>query len=383
MTFDCAFVQCATQTSHLTTTIRGLDGKVLRVYNFDFGQPWEWVRDYVYRDGQLLASVEPDGGGEATSHFHLDHLGSPRQITDGGAVETSIHTYYPFGGEATDPAQDEVGLKFTGHERDMNGSLDAGMLDYMHARYCSPKLARFLSPDRVPVPREALGLPNRWNRYSYGASNPIKYVDPSGNYVVLYFSQPGEEAELLGLFKEILRNAGASVEASQLALANVGDEVRLAMETDFSGSTNAVAGLLGSAIKTSKRLSFRLDLEGLEDHGGGLTDSTSLREIKISLNPNVVKRLRVPGTAVSGPASGFSMSPAIDDNLLVPVSFEAAVVHEFGHAFGIFGKGSIPNVGGNTTPWALKYENHYRRLSGERFIRSLQGEDGVLLNSRQ
>ncbi|MCP4225313.1 MAG: hypothetical protein GY773_18400 [Actinomycetia bacterium] len=45
MTFDCALVECETQTSHLTTTIRGLGGKVLRVYNLDFGQPWDWVRD--------------------------------------------------------------------------------------------------------------------------------------------------------------------------------------------------------------------------------------------------------------------------------------------------------------------------------------------------
>jgi hypothetical protein len=104
MTFDCALVECDTQTSHLTTTIRGIDGKVLRVYNLDFGEPWNWVRDYVYRGGQLLAAVEAeDTLGEVTRHFHLDHLGSPRQITDEGAVEVAFHTFYPFGGEATDP----------------------------------------------------------------------------------------------------------------------------------------------------------------------------------------------------------------------------------------------------------------------------------------
>jgi uncharacterized protein RhaS with RHS repeats len=104
MTFDCAFVDgdCAVP-AQLTTTIRGLDGKVLHVYNQPFGGAWNWERDYVYRDGQLLASVEPDTeGGEDTVHFHLDHLGSPRQITDEAGAQAAFHTYYPFGGEATE-----------------------------------------------------------------------------------------------------------------------------------------------------------------------------------------------------------------------------------------------------------------------------------------
>jgi hypothetical protein len=43
MTFDCAFVDgdCATE-PQLTTTIRGLDGKVLRIYNQPFGGAWNW-----------------------------------------------------------------------------------------------------------------------------------------------------------------------------------------------------------------------------------------------------------------------------------------------------------------------------------------------------
>ena len=105
-------------------------------------------------------------------------LGTPRQITDGDMVEVAFHSYYPYGAEATDPLQDEVRLKFTGHERDENGSADAGVLDYMHARFCSPHIGRFLTvdPEKSMLP----GRPQTWGRYAYARNNPITRLDPDG-----------------------------------------------------------------------------------------------------------------------------------------------------------------------------------------------------------
>ena len=51
------------------------------------------------------------------------------------------------------------------------------MLDYMHARYCSPGMGRFFSAD--PVLGDS-GLPQSWNRYAYVRNNPMRYVDPHG-----------------------------------------------------------------------------------------------------------------------------------------------------------------------------------------------------------
>src|ERR1700741_1161986 len=56
--------------------IRDLNGKVLRDYYVP-GTTWTLSRDYIYRDGHLLASVTPDD----TLYFSLDHLGTPRVIT--------------------------------------------------------------------------------------------------------------------------------------------------------------------------------------------------------------------------------------------------------------------------------------------------------------
>ncbi|NJM54873.1 MAG: hypothetical protein HC841_02130 [Verrucomicrobiae bacterium] len=183
-TYDCFPGVCDSPGWELRTTVRGLGGEPLREYSTRGTNGWQWVRDYVYRNGGMLAAAEPDGnGGENVYHFHPDHLGTPRQITNGSGVQVALHSYYPFGQEATDPAQTAFTKKFTGHERDANGTGTAGDLDYMHARYCSPTLGRFLSFDPIGGNPRA---PQSWNRYAYALNSPMNYTDPEGLFAQLF-----------------------------------------------------------------------------------------------------------------------------------------------------------------------------------------------------
>ena len=50
-------------------------------------------------------------------------------------------------------------------------------LDYMHARYYSPRIARFLTLDAILGTPED---PQTWNRYTYARDNPITSFDPDG-----------------------------------------------------------------------------------------------------------------------------------------------------------------------------------------------------------
>ena len=158
-----------------TWSVRGLGSEVLRQYtrrdDGEGGDAWTWTKDYVHRSGQLLASVSPSG----TEHVHLDHLGTTRLITNAAGAEVSRHTYFPFGEEVTAPGGEQ--MKFTGHERDANGPGTADDLDYMHARYYSPGLCRFLSADPV---NGHPGDPQRWNLYAYVQNRPMVLVDPTG-----------------------------------------------------------------------------------------------------------------------------------------------------------------------------------------------------------
>jgi RHS repeat-associated protein len=123
-------------------------------------------------------------------HYHLDHLGSVRLITNQNGIKVSAQDYWPFGQEQTPTNQESATfafnrvdpMKFTGHERDYHGAYNvdnADYLDYMHARVYNPAVGRFLSSDPL-VERDAMSAPHLWNRYSYVGSNPTSFNDPTG-----------------------------------------------------------------------------------------------------------------------------------------------------------------------------------------------------------
>jgi len=172
-------------------TIRGSDGKVLREFTSVDGAAgpgtsgWQWSKDHVWRNSLLLASRQPDGTNTTTYHYHLDHLGTPRRVTDQNDRIVGVHDYFAFGPEQSGGTAEPsaTALKYTGHERDSWTSGSSDTLDYMHARYYSPWLGRFFSVDRHPATPTR---PQSWNRYVYASNNPIAFLDPDGN-AELYF----------------------------------------------------------------------------------------------------------------------------------------------------------------------------------------------------
>jgi RHS repeat-associated protein len=63
-----------------------------------------------------------------------------------------------------------------------------GPRPYFGARYYGSKIGRFTTTDPFVDQRTALVDPQRWNRYSYGRNNPLRYVDPDGRDIVDYFT---------------------------------------------------------------------------------------------------------------------------------------------------------------------------------------------------
>ncbi len=168
-------------------TVRGTDGKVLREFTSNDGpagpgtNAWRWTADHVWRNGLLLASRQPEGGSTTTYHYHLDHLGTPRRVTDQNDRIVGVHDYLAFGPELSGATAEPsaTALKYTGHERDSSSTGSMETLDYMHARFYSASLGRFLSTDPGPANSH---LPQTFNRYAYVLNSPLDYLDPDGMY---------------------------------------------------------------------------------------------------------------------------------------------------------------------------------------------------------
>jgi hypothetical protein len=123
--------------------VRDEGAKVLREFtSMETSNPFgltghTWTKDYVWRDGLLLASIAiPAGLSTPTTYdYHLDHFGTPTMITTDNGMVVSNHTYYPFGSEMSQPQENPAeAMKFTGHERDIAAG-DNHSVDYMHARF--------------------------------------------------------------------------------------------------------------------------------------------------------------------------------------------------------------------------------------------------------
>ena len=153
-------------------TLRDPENRVLRRFTRSSGT-WTWDEDYIYGAGRLIAAEV--SGPARVLHFHLDHLGSPRLITGNGGAQVAQHDYYPFGGEVPGSTNDGERLKFTGHERDLPGTLD-----YMHARYYDGMMGRFLSVDPALPLKATMKSPQAWNRYAYVRNDPARKIDPDG-----------------------------------------------------------------------------------------------------------------------------------------------------------------------------------------------------------
>ena len=110
--------------------------------------------------------------GNNVTYLHGDHLGST-SVTSGANISTQ--TYYAYGAVRTASGTLPTDYTFTGQKIDAS----AGLM-YYNARYYDAALGRFIQPDRI-LPN--LYDPQQLNRYTYTRNNPLRYTDPSGQFV--------------------------------------------------------------------------------------------------------------------------------------------------------------------------------------------------------
>ncbi|MFT4223136.1 RHS repeat domain-containing protein [Dysgonomonas sp.] len=125
-------------------------------------------------DGLAAVYVKQPGQTDKIYYTHTDHLGSIIKITDGNG-STIFNTTYDAWGNRSVSTSFVFHRGYTGHEH----LKEFGLID-MNGRIYDPVLGRFLSPD--PYVQSPLFSQN-YNRYSYCLNNPLKYTDPSGEFL--------------------------------------------------------------------------------------------------------------------------------------------------------------------------------------------------------
>lgn len=153
---------------------------------------------YISGDDGLSAILIRNHGSDTLYYCYTDQLGSLTALTDmyGNVVER--FAYDPWGKRRNPEnwAQSDsrpghiVTRGYTMHEH-----VDAFNIINMNGRVYDPLTAQFFSPDPF------VQAPDNWmnyNRYGYCLNNPLKYTDPSGNFIfsILCVVIPGGQALL-------------------------------------------------------------------------------------------------------------------------------------------------------------------------------------------
>jgi RHS repeat-associated protein len=136
--------------------------------------------EYVYFGGKRIARINSGN----VFYYVEDHLGTSREIVQAGQSAACYDAdFYPYGGEITYTDTCDSTYKFTGKERDPLA--ENGSLDNFGARFNSSGFGRFMSPDPMGIMKQKLVDPQQWNKYAYVRNNPLRFVDPTGMYIVV------------------------------------------------------------------------------------------------------------------------------------------------------------------------------------------------------
>lgn len=238
-----------------------------------------------------LALAAP--GDETTYYFLNNHLGSVDVVLDEEGNVVERRDYLPYGQEryvheelsAPDTAQG-----FTGKELD-----DETGLNYYGARYYDSATGRFISPDPLLLrmdqiaeeeKNEFLSDPQNLNAYTYAKNNPVKYVDPDGEFAFL-------AALVMAVFVSVVygtQNVAAPDINSQpvytKSSAEIGSEIvrgTFAMAASLS-APKAIQKITQFGFKTIGQLQKYRKLVD-----GGMDSKTAANKVLNETQPRVVK----------------------------------------------------------------------------------------------
>jgi len=168
--YDAEGRRSRTVTGNTEDTVYDLGGRPAAVFGMVNGAP-QWWWSEVYLGGRHLAIYE----GSTTNFSHPDGLGTGRAWSTLSGAWLANCSSLPFGEALNCNPGDPSPSHFTGKVHDNETDFS-----YFGARYYSPQMGRFLTPDTVSGD---IYNPQSLNLYAYAWNNPVTFTDPTGHYV--------------------------------------------------------------------------------------------------------------------------------------------------------------------------------------------------------
>lgn len=294
------------------TTVNIFDSLVLK--NAGIDSNGDYVHDatttqvYLNAAGSTFGHAFVDPGyntanalpSAANSGIHVfmalgDPLGSTSFVIDHDTSElVEAVTYLPYGGVESDyrPVRwnyTREDIRYTGHWDDA----EVGLV-YMNARYYSPNLGRFISPDPLTIH----GVAGDLNPYEYAMGSPFRYTDPSGLKIDDYFG-PSKDAG------RVAAGAAANLEGGTPATSGADMTAALAGQTAGQAAYDAAneANAMGGGTPSLMSGSFGEEPSaGPMPFGGG---GAPLGFPPIARGPNAAPQQKTARTVLEGTAEGI------------------------------------------------------------------------------
>ena len=268
---------------------------------------------YVSGPQGASATIHYNGTSYAVSSNHQDHLGSTAVVTNSSGELKELLDYNPYGTERLHTGasstsalpSDEAQKTYIGEYSD-----DDSGLSYLNARYYDAARGQFLSEDpaQYSMLPQIMGDPQQLNFYSYSRSNPLKYVDTTGETPTLVIG--AVVGAVMGFVSEVI--ADSTDDQKHSFSEYVGATVSGTVSGVLVGSG---AGLVASAAGGFVGgVSGKVTEQTIDEIQNSQVDNFSIAEILVEGAEEAVGNM-IPGPDIPGVTVGSNSFKAIESTV--------------------------------------------------------------------
>lgn len=290
---------------------------------------------YVYKDYLGSITELTDEGGEIVLEQNFDAWGRSRN-PDNWTYDLDSYILPPVPSNIPDPSV-WLNRGYTGHEH-----LDEFALINMNNRMYDPTIGRMLAVDNYIADSYST---QAFNRYSYVLNNPLKFVDPTGEYGI----NPPSSFSYSYNFSSYPTSTGYSANFSLSYSYSMGNNLSGSGSVNVSMSFNTVTGIFsGNVCVDGNVVSSTLGASAFSRSGGwSYTSSDYLRaanwrqnSIDYNYAQENISHVLSPVQSDNFPGISVYQSPLMDGKGVTMPPFgiivgtdagEDLIQHEYGH----------------------------------------------------